>query len=52
MKTREKSAKTRDTSNVGCKEGEFPMAKPANHDPSVDIADVVVPVPVPVNIPG
>lgn len=49
-KMREKSAETRVMTNVGCKEGECPMAKPANHDPSATIAEVVVPVPV--IIPG
>ena len=42
------------TTNVGSREGEPPMAKPASHDPSDNIAVVSlpVPVPVPVNIPG
>lgn len=49
---RENIAITKGTTIVGCKEGECPMAKPANHDPSVSTAEVVVPVPGPVTIPG
>lgn len=48
---RENIAITKGTTIVGCKEGECPMAKPANHDPSVSTAEVVVPVPGPVPVP-
>lgn len=48
---REKIEETATATIVGCDEIEPPMAKPANHDPSVRTAVVVVPDPDPATIP-